>query len=408
MRVDRRVIAASIIVVLAALIVAGVSLPVLDTGQPSPAEPTDEFVAMTEETLLWPYTSRTVGFQGRTLAINVVVYGDPAMVERHLRERSTGDWDELDANETDVNPIEDPVFGTDTAWGTADGSTRYVYVVDPVRDTGAWRTESYQLHDGDYLGTRHHIRAYDAPYEGDQWVAIQAHHEHWDWFRVRHTVDGIHGSQTYVEREFMGQPFVDELTRAYVGNVEGPDSDGWIAVIRLLSFEGTAVLAVLAAPFVRRVHRTVHRRIEVQWLRRGMLAGGLVGLYLGVRFGGIAIERLVPDLYPIVIAGALYPVLVLGLPAWAYLFSRGLSDGEAAAAAMIGFTVAILLDYTYLQVQVLPIDTLIHRLGLMVALGLVAVGGARMEWQDPDAGQWLRMGLLLWFVAIGFPLLRFL
>lgn len=399
--------AASVVVVLAALIVAGVSVPVLDSDRSAPSNPDEEFVAVTEDTTIWPYTSKTLGFRGRTLAINVVVYGDPAKVERHLRETSIGDWDDVEANETDVDPVGGRVTGSDTAWGTAGGSTRHVYVVDPIRGQGSWRTESYQLHDGDYLGTRHHIRAYESPYEDEQWVAMQVHHEHWDWFRLRHTVDGTQDSQAYVEREFMGEPFVDELTRVYVGNTDGADTDGWMTVIKLLSAEATVALAALAIPVVHRVRRSVDRHVHEQWLWRGALAAGLGGLYLGVRFSGIAAERLLPNVSPLVIAVALYPVLFFGLPAWAYLFSRRLSDGGAAAAAMAGFTTAILLDYTYLRIQVLPLDTLVHRLGLVIALGLVAVGGARMEWQDPDAGVWLRVGSLLWLVALGLPLLRF-
>lgn len=403
---DGRLVAASVIVVLAALIVAGVSVPLLDTDRTEASNPRQEFVNVTEDSTLWPYTSQSLGFKGRTLAINVVVYGDPAKVERHLRETAVGDWDDVDPNETDT-ALEGTVTGSETAWGRATGSTRYIYLVDPIRDEGAWRTESYQLHDGDYLGTRHHIRAYESPYPGEEWVAMQVHHEHWDWFRLRHTVDGTRSSQAYVEQEFMDEPFVDELRRTYVGNDEGADSDGWMTVIRMTSLESAAALVALAIPVVRRVRRTVDRSVREHWVYRGMLATGLVVLYLGVRFGGIALERLLPEASPLMIAVALYPVLFVGLPAWAYLFSRRLSDGGAAAGAMAGFTAAVLLDYTYLQVEVLPLDTLVHRLGLVVALGLIAVGGARIEWQDPEAGQWLRVGLLLWLVALGLPLLRF-
>ncbi len=398
-------LAAGVLVVLATLIVAGVSVPLLDPGGADRGEPSPAFVPVTDDTELWPYTSRTLGFDGRTLAINVIVYGDPATVERHLEESARGNWTEVTGNETDVDPV-GGTNGSSTQWDAAGGATRYVYVVDSIRNSGAWLTESYQLHDGDYLGTRHHIRAYEAPQEDERWVAMQTHHEHWDWFRLRHTVDGTRGSQTTLEREFMDRPFVEDLSRTYVGNVGGSDADGWVTVIRLRSVGATALLALLAIPVFGRGYSSLDRD-QVRWLRRGLLAAGLCGLYLGVRFGGILAERLFPGVDPLIVAGAFYPVLFVGLPAWSFLFARQLSDGGAAAAAMAGFTAAILVDYTYLQVQVLPLDTLVHRLALVVALGLVAVGGARIEWQDPDAGRWLRAGVLLWLIALGLPLLRF-
>ncbi|PSP75767.1 hypothetical protein BRC81_15350 [Halobacteriales archaeon QS_1_68_20] len=388
------------------MIVAGVSVPVVNSDGGERAAQSPELVSVTDETELWPYTSQKLGFEGRTLAINVVVYGDPATVQQHLKESSGGNWSEVTGNETDVDPVEGPANGTTTRWDVAGGATRYVYVVDPVRDSGAWLTESYQLHDGDYLGTRHHIRAYEAPREDEQWVAMQTHHEHWDWFRLRHTVDGTRDSQSRLEREFMDRPFVEDLSRTYVGNAKGSDADGWVTVIRLRSFGATALLAILAVPVLGRKRPTLDRD-QVRWLRRGLLAGGLGGLYLGVRFGGIVAERLLPGVDPLTIAAVFYPVLFVGLPVWAFLFARKLSDGGAAVAAMSGFTGAVLVDYTYLQVQVLPLDTLVHRLALVVALGLVAVGGARMEWQDPDAGRWLRAGVLLWLLALGLPMLRF-
>ncbi|MFC7194450.1 hypothetical protein ACFQL4_06885 [Halosimplex aquaticum] len=69
---------------------------------------------------------------------------------------------------------------------------------------GEWIDETYQLHDGKYFASRYHLRVYESPYESDEWVAIQAHSDHWDWFRLRHTVHDTENAQDYVESEFWG------------------------------------------------------------------------------------------------------------------------------------------------------------------------------------------------------------
>jgi len=123
--------------------------------------------------------------------------------------------------------------------GSADGSTRYAYVAmghDPTG--GTWLDESYQLHDGEYLGSRHHIRAYASPDSDDQWTAMQTHREHWDWFRLSHTVTSAEDSQRYVEREFMDRRYVSSVSRDHLGNDRGFDSDGWVTIIDLNGDDG--------------------------------------------------------------------------------------------------------------------------------------------------------------------------
>jgi hypothetical protein len=409
---DRRLLVAALLLA-ATLLVVGTGGEYADDQA---VEPAAGYLNVTNDTQVWPYTSHARGFHGRTLAINVVVYGHPVIVEHQFRERARGDWNETAAEEVgeEVDPVERAPNGTSIAWDTAAGANRYVFV-QPVNGTGRWYAESFQLHDGDYFGSRHHVRAYTSP-EDEPWVAMQAHHEHWDWFRLRHSVDGVAASQAYVEQEFMGRWFVTDISREYVGNDLGPDMRGWVTVIRFGApgVAGTMLLLV-GVPALRRLNRyTAERREQVEayvpeprW-RIGMLAGALCALYLVVRFGAIGLERLVPSLHPYVIAGAFYPLLFVGLPAVAVVFSRRVDRPAAFVAATVGFATALFLDYTYLNVTVLTLATMVHRLSLAVSLGLIAAGAHRPDRESPpDRGGYLRLGLLLWLVALGHPMLRF-
>lgn len=437
-----------------------------------------------EATYLWPYTSQTTAYESRTLAINAIVFGDPAVTERQLRESRHSNWDE-DHEDADLAEGQANVNGTATAWHSAQGSTRYV----PIKygDERVWLTESYQLHDGDYLGTRHHIRAYTPSERDEDWTAIQSHREHWDWFQLRHTVDSVEESQIYLEEEFMDAWFVGDLWREYVGNDDGSDSNGWMTIVELDTGEGgemsiedssagepasassdsdeytlrssspdermirsggpdeqamradpardrpteerssvaglvasipdvlTALLGAMLGLLV--IGATATGRLgqfrddldavfprDIQ--RAVGLGGGIVALYLFVRFGSIGAERLLP-LTPKMIVGVFYPFIFAGVPIFTYLLARQLDKPLAFAGASIGFFMAIMLDYTYLGVAVLPQDVLIHRGTLAVALGLIAVGASRTERHASVEAGHVRTGVLMWLVALGLPLLRF-
>jgi hypothetical protein len=45
-----------------------------------------------------------------------------------------------------------------------------------------------------------HVRAYAV--DDENWTGMQAHDEHWDWFRLRHTVDDVAGSREFVAADF--------------------------------------------------------------------------------------------------------------------------------------------------------------------------------------------------------------
>ena len=392
----------------------------LDTADEPAIErtPQADMVTMADDTTIWPYTSRTTSFDQRTLAINVVIYGPADQTERLLREEAAADWETLPEDRQDVAPFEDDDEawnespGT-VAWGVADGASRWVWVETPNGDQ-RWLGEAYQLEDGDYLGHRHHVRAYTDP-TAENWTALQAHTEHWDWFHLRHSVHTIAETQSFVEGEFKGRWHVAELSRQPFGNDASSDADGWVTVIELDEellpiVLGVGVIAV-AAPLTRRRAQLRSLGTDSQvlaGLRATAVVLGIVGLYLGIRFGAIGVERQMPGLNPKLIIAAFYPLLVVGIPTVTYLSARALDERMAFAAATTGFLLAILVDYTYLQVLRLPLETLVHRSPLAVAVGLIAAGASRTARRRTDGRGYVRTGVLLWAVAASVPLFQFI
>jgi hypothetical protein len=111
-----------------------------------------------------------------------------------------------------------------------------------------------------------------------------------------------------------------------------------------------------------------------------------------VRFGGSAAEETFRTVSPKVIAGVLYPVIAVGLPAVAAIGGRRLSIENAFLAGVLGLAAAFFLDYAALGVTSLPITLIVHRLALILAIGLIAAGGAhgvRSELTWLGGGGWL-------------------
>lgn len=435
-------------------------------------------------TYLWPYTSRERASSGRTLAINLVIHGEDDRVRRALTEQTSLDWrapiderrnDSADnetavGNDTVDGTLEDPArtettgtpTGTETApgtvnatatetanrtanatatpgpgprealqkrifeWADAHGSTRYTYVDGTPRGgSGQWVDESYQIHAGAYLGSRHHIRAYAAP--RDDWTAIQVHQEYWDWFRLRHTVTDIRNARNQLEAEFIGQPYVADVTRTYYGINRGW-SDGWLSEIRL----GPATLAVvgLVGLLSSGAHRALGRdaAAALRWMGgnvRGLVTMAvLAGLYLGVRSAGIFLESL-SSVDPRAFVAVLYPIIALGLPVVAFVFAQPFGatsrferlqrfarllgpriDPTAAFGfSFVGLCAAFVLDFGGLGIRSVPIELAIHRVGLAVALGLIAAGATRI---DERGGSLLLVGVLGWLVGLAMPLFGYL
>ncbi|MFT4931050.1 MAG: hypothetical protein ACI91T_000925, partial [Natronomonas sp.] len=310
-----------------------------------------------------------------------------------------------DGNETAGNP-------TVVLWRPAQGSTRYAYVVVDGEDggdsgdasgdddgtDGRWLTESYQLHDGTYFGSRTHVRAYEDP--RGEWTAMQAHEEYWDWFRLRHTVVGVGSAQRTVERDFMDAPFVDRVVRRPYHH-GAPGGGTWVSVVHfsLFLFPGIAVALGGVPDRFRRVGRRVVDRHG-----REIAAGlALLGLYLGVRWLGIAVERRRPAADPHLVAAPLYLVLVFGLPVVAHRLGRGTDRVWAFASAIGGLGCAFVLDAVAMHVSVLPLRFVLHRTAVLLAIGLIASGSA-VAAERGERLPWV-LGVGGWVLALLPPLL---
>lgn len=462
MAVDVRPLTA--VLVLAVVLAAGTvgSVAITETGADEPA--TVKAVPLdSADHQLWLYTTPSRSFARPTLAVNVVVYGNPDEVRAAFLRRGEGNWNETDPNESDIAPdeageVDDPTDARPTEWAMADGSRRYVHLSGG--EGGAWLSEAYQIHDGDYLGSRHHVRAYTAPARDANWTAIQAHHEHWDWFSGRHVVTSTAESQVYVEREFADERGGPTIARVPVGEGDAADFDHWVTVVDFresgetvqeVSGDDRESLSTLPSPSALPSPSTATARsASTHWLtsvlllgvvgaigavgraigavsrvrararnattaiqqefrsadgRTVLLGAVIVGVLLAVRLTGVAVERWV-GLPPKPVAFVLSPVLYVGLPVATALLARPLDATRAFAGASLGFLTALLVDYTYLGVTHLPLDLLVHRGTLAVALGLVAVGSSRLRRTETTRLRYLRLGLLLWLIATVMPLLR--
>lgn len=376
-----------------------------EPGEPNLVEPIEG------GTELWPYTARAHDFESRTLGINVIFYGDPADVRTALMERSELEWEEEQVHEGDadaetistervkIDPEADDL-GDVISWGEADGSTRYTYF--EVDGEGVWADESYQLHAGTYLGERKHIRAYDDP--AGEWTAVQIHDEHWDWFRLRHTVTGISDSQRELEREFMGAPYTETVVRMPFEN-ETADSDGWVTGITLAGMVLPFVFVGIAARS-RNVPYEAATFLREQ--RREITLGiGLFAVYTAVRWLGIAGELVFSDISPKVVAAPLYVGLVLGVPATAYVLGKRSDEAWAFAFAVLGLGAAIVVDFAAMGTAVVPLRVILHRGAVVLSIGLVAVGGALSVTQS-ERSTALLVGMAGWIVALVAPLLGYI
>lgn len=374
----------------------GSGLAPVDTEEPNLVEPTDG------GTELWPYTSTAHRYETRTLGINMVFYGDPDDVHTALTERSELEWEDEQVHEGDADaetvsperfefdPEADEIANI-VSWDDAEGSTRYTYF--ETGGDGQWADESYQLHAGTYLGERRHIRAYDDP--AGEWTAVQIHEEHWDWFRLRHTVTGVSESQRELESEFMGDPAVDRVVRMPFGN-ERLDGDGWASGIHLAWAVPVLLFGLGGGP--RKASRAVSRFVRRR-RRELQLGGGLFVLYTAVRWLGVAGEAAFTTVSPKLIAAPLYVALVAGVPALAYLLGTDSDRTWAFVFATVGLGGAIVVDFAAMGVGVVPLEVALHRIAVLLAVGLVAVGGASAA-DSPTRPAPLLVGVGGWALVI--------
>ena len=377
----RRWTALALALVALALAAVVVGAPAGESAGDVSSAPVDDDASPTLVTVgdaqVWPYVASERSFDRPASSLNVVVEEDPVSVRRYLaRERewnrSNDEWSDGWSDETS-----DPaVLDSETVpWRDAPGATRYAYVA-----SDGWVTERYQLHRGDYFGSRYHVRAY-GPRDGD-WTAMQAHVEHWDWFTITHTVDSVENAQRHIEAEFLGNSGFS-VRRVHHGNGDSYDADGWTTVVVL------ALTPLVARKRLRAVAGGRNRR-------RAALAASLAALPLVVRIGGVLFERYLPSVAPGVVVAVWYSVLVVGVPLAAYAFGRRLPATEAGALGGLGLGVGVLLDYAYLGVGVLPIPVAAHRAVVVAAVALVAAGARPARRWTPL----LRAGAGLWVVAV--------
>jgi len=344
-----------------------------------PPPPAGRLVSPGEiEGVLWPYTSKRRASGGRTLALNVVVRGDPDRVRRAFADRSGLNWTAVDGEGNVTEPVWEQRNVSESDWTRARGSDRYTYVAAVDGRGGEWVDSTYQLGVGTYLGRRTHIRAY--PGRGGEWTALQVHTEYWDWFRLRHTVTGVEAGAEVVERDLRGEPFVAGLNREYHG-FGGGGSDGWITVIDIVP----AALLGAALPLVGR------RRLPVA---ETLIPAALAGIVLGVRSAGVGAELLFPAVNPKLFAAVLYPVLVAGPPLAVWALGRERDPDRVALLAAAGLGAGFVFEFGVVSVQVVPISLVVHRVALLGSIAVVAYGVARADRQT------LAVGLVTWVLAL--------
>ncbi|WP_049981811.1 hypothetical protein [Halolamina rubra] len=361
---------------LAAVLVAAALAGTTAAGSPTAeasAPPADQLVSPDgTESYVWPYTSRRRATAGRTLALNVVVHGDPDRVRRAFVDRSDANWTTVGANATvDVSP-----------WRPAHGSVRYSYVSPDAAGNGGWVAPAYQLAVGTYFGERTHVRAY--PSASGNWTALQAHTEYWDWFRLRHTVTGVEPGAAFVERDLADEPFVERVEHRTHGRLGGGSDGAWIAV----EFAAATLLGA-AVPLTRR--RLSRRDVAIPV--------AVVGVVLGVRAWGLAAEAVAPGVNPKLYVAVGYPVLAVGPAALVGVLARERPPVLAALLAFAGLAVAAGVDLALVGVDPIPPQIVRHRLALAAALGVVAFGTARAD------RRLVGVGVVAWLAALAAPLL---
>lgn len=426
-----------LLVVLSAVLVFATVSPGIEGDPVEPKRPEDVRLvepASNGSEHLWPYTSRTRAFEGATLPINVVVRSEAATVRQVLvaSGASPGSalyWnataEQWEAHQTDGEAV--VINGTGVQWGKSPGAARYTYVRTDGQER--WMDATYQLHDGAYFGTRHHLRLYEGGTDAHRWTAVQAHHEYWDWFRLRHNVDSLATARHHVERDFMGTGLLADISRKRYANGGALDADGWVTVIDLneLVTRGpkpqslTPLWAVLPGiglwVLIFGTGRISRSLADARTAFRHGVGGTRISrhhlalfvatalLPLVVRVGAITAERALPHTSPVVVGGPFYLLLVVGLPVCALVFGRLLPTDDAFAAAVLGMGTGLMIDYAYLGIVTLRYGAVVQRFVLLFGLGLIAAGGTRWAATSLVRHHYRIVGLVVWVGALLWPLL---
>ncbi|SEP25835.1 hypothetical protein SAMN04487948_1288 [Halogranum amylolyticum] len=425
-RSRRRLATAITVVVLLALLVVSPGLVAPHAAEEVPRKGPDDvkLVTVSEESdaRLWPFTSRQRSFESLTLPINAVVRAENSRVVSQLR-RSGSDWELADDEWQGVGDEAEPVVveGTDVTWDETTGATRYTYVAAPG-SAGGWTAETAQLHDGTYFGSRYHLRLYEGGTGGDRWTAIQAHHEHWDWFRLRHTVGSLSVAQQQFETEYFGAAYTADVGRERFANGGISDADGWVSTVDLRPLSVTELRPLSAASVLSvglLLFGSVVGRASATWRsmvdhvttvlsdetgqRSALLFAALLSLPLFVRSAAVFAETAVGVLPVKLVAGTLYLVLAVGVPAVALALPREGEPFDWAGIAILGLGVGFVLDYQSIGIDVLPIAVVLHRLTVLAAVGFLAAGASRPT-AETTWNSSAKIGLVTWLCLLAWPL----
>ncbi|MFW5949008.1 MAG: hypothetical protein ACOCSD_05365, partial [Halolamina sp.] len=331
---SRRVLVATLVIAAGLAGATVLDEPTADRAAP----PANQLVSPDgTESYVWPYTSRRQSADDRTLALNVIVEGDPDKVRRAFLDRSDANWTTVNqSNTVNVSP-----------WRQAHGSARYSYVSDDPEGNGRWVAPAYQLAIGTYFGERTHIRAY--PSASGNWTALQAHTEYWDWYRLRHTVTGVDPGARFVERDLADEPFVEGVERRTHGHLGGEGNGSWIAV-------EFAAATLLGAAIPLTTSRLARRDIAIP--------ATILLLVLGVRAWGLGAEAVAPGVNPKLYVAVGYPVLAIGPPVVTAALARDRPALQTALLAFAGLAIATSIELALVGVYPVPADVVNHRLVL--------------------------------------------
>ena len=444
----RSIVVAAVLITIALLFIGGPSLlfsPSTADVAPEEGDASDPEIVTPDgsESGFWPYLNAREAHEKRS-PLNVVVRGDTETIVQQLKEHGDEDWEETDHDHFDAAELVDSVANgthddnetvggdlaaedgdseqlispTEVPWSKADGATRLAYLDPGDGSDSYWTTETLQLEDGEYYGYRYHIRLYEGPNPDDQWVVMQTHSEHFDWFTLRHRVDGVEKAQYRLEKDLLSIPAVDEredVSRINLGNSGPSDADGWATKVNLMS--ATALLTVGFATRRDGLFESAKSKLETQLTETDrtrieaatdrveaghlVLLGTIITIILGVRVMGVALDRHVGFLSVHMIAALLYPFIALGIPVSTYLIARGLTSRlDAAIAASGSLAVAIWLDYGFVNLQSLPIDVVLQRILVVIALGLIAGGAAKRATRVSPVNDMLLAGVAMWILVL--------
>jgi len=112
---------------------------------------------------------------------------------------------------------------------------------------------------------------------------------------------------------------------------------------------------------------------------------------------GVALEAAYPGVGPKLIAGPLYLVIAVGIPALVVAQAPDSDPSAAFLGVVVGLGAGFVIDFAALGVAVPP-DLLVHRVALLAALGVVAIGRAAAD--RPV----LAAGLVSWAIGLTLPL----